>query len=178
MTSRDLGMDPLGSSDWISWIRTFWKSTNFDFWTSSMNLDLLLHTGFLHTEGWVYLNCCSTPETTVWQSAQVKTPDTNSAKKDWKQLSNIFPKLGVHKFRSLLVFSISDPKRNARSLLTSVSDAAFYVLSHGGLGFALHGSFFNLFAISKNSSTAYQNLWNTSGYCSCHGEQNACNPTT
>ena len=73
-------------------------------------------------------------------------------------MSNIFPKLGVQKFRSLLVFSISDPKQNARSLLTSVSDAAFYVLSHGGLSFALHGSFFNHFLIGKNLSAANQNI--------------------
>ena len=44
---------------------------------------------------------------------------------------------------SLFVFSLSDPKQNARSLLTPVSGTVFYALSHGSLGFALHGSFFN-----------------------------------
>ena len=43
----------------------------------------------------------------------------------------------------LFVFSLSDPKQNARSLLTPVSGTVFYALSHGSLGFALHGSFFN-----------------------------------
>ena len=45
--------------------------------------------------------------------------------------------------RALFVFSLSDPKQNARSLLTPVSGTVFYALSHGSLGFALHGSFFN-----------------------------------
>ena len=44
---------------------------------------------------------------------------------------------------SLFVFSLSDPKQNARSLLTPVSGTVFYALSHGSLAFALHGSFFN-----------------------------------
>ena len=43
----------------------------------------------------------------------------------------------------LFVFSIVGPKQNAGSLLTLVSDTVFYALSHGTLGFALHGSFFN-----------------------------------
>ena len=42
---------------------------------------------------------------------------------------------------SLFVFSISDPKQNASSLLTHVFDQAFYVLPHGSLGFAFYGSF-------------------------------------
>ena len=61
---------------------------------------------------------------------------------------------------ALFVFLISDPKQNARSLLTPVSDPAFYALSHGTLGFALHGSFSNRFLIGQNSSTANQNLLN------------------
>ena len=44
---------------------------------------------------------------------------------------------------TLFVFSISDPKQNARSLLTPVSGTVFKALSHSSLGFALHGSFFN-----------------------------------
>ena len=51
MTSRERGIHPRGSSDWISWIRTFWKSTNRDRFTSNMNLDRLLHTGFRHIDG-------------------------------------------------------------------------------------------------------------------------------
>ena len=60
--------------------------------------------------------------------------------------------------RALFVFSLSDPKQNARSLLTPVSGTVFYALSHGTLGFALHGSFFNHFLIGGNSSTANQIL--------------------
>ena len=41
---------------------------------------------------------------------------------------------------ALFVFSINDLKQNARSLLTPVSDTAFYALSHGNLYFVLHGS--------------------------------------
>ena len=43
----------------------------------------------------------------------------------------------------LFVFLKSDPKQNARSLLTPVSGTVFHALSHGSPGFALHGSFFN-----------------------------------
>ena len=56
------------------------------------------------------------------------------------------------------VFSIVGHKQNARSLLTSVSDTVFYALSHGSLGFAVHGSFFNHFLIGQNFSTTNQNL--------------------
>jgi hypothetical protein len=42
-------------------------------------------------------------------------------------------------------FSTVDTKQNAGSLLTLVSDTVFYGLSHGSLGFALHGSSFNHF---------------------------------
>ena len=55
-------------------------------------------------------------------------------------------------------FLESDPKQNARSLLSPVSDPAFHALSHGSLGFVLHGRFFNHFLTSQNSSTANQNL--------------------
>ena len=58
----------------------------------------------------------------------------------------------------LFVFSISDLKQNARSLLTSVSDTVFNALSHGSLGFAVHGSFFNLFLIGQHFLTTNQKL--------------------
>ena len=48
---------------------------------------------------------------------------------------------GQYENCTLFVFSLSDPKQNARSLLTPVSGTVVYALSHGGLGFALHGSF-------------------------------------
>ena len=64
----------------------------------------------------------------------------------------------THTFSSLFVFLKSDPKQNARSLLTPVSDPAFQALSHGSHGFALHGSFFNHFFIGQNCSTANENL--------------------
>ena len=59
---------------------------------------------------------------------------------------------------TLFVFLIVGPKQNAGSLLTPVSDTVFYALSHGTLGFALHGSSFNHFLIGANSSTANQIL--------------------
>ena len=46
-----LGMLPLGSSCCVSWIRTFWKSTKWDWLMSSMNLRLLTQLGFVHTVG-------------------------------------------------------------------------------------------------------------------------------
>ena len=60
---------------------------------------------------------------------------------------------------ALFVFLINDPKQNTRSLLMHVSDTAFYALSHGSIGFAPHGSFFNHFPIGQNSSRANQNIW-------------------
>ena len=60
--------------------------------------------------------------------------------------------------KALFVFLKSDPKQNARSLLTPGFDQAFYALSHGSLSSALHGSFFNHFVIGQNSSTANQNI--------------------
>ena len=63
-------------------------------------------------------------------------------------------------FKALFVFLKSNPKQSARWFLTPLSDPAFLSLSHGSLGFALHGSFYNHFLIGQNSSTANQNLWN------------------
>ena len=70
------------------------------------------------------------------------------------------PKHNGKKFLTLtsLCFSIVSPKQNAGSLLTTVSDTVFDALSHGALGFALHGSSFNHFLIGGNSSTANQIL--------------------
>ena len=65
---------------------------------------------------------------------------------------------------TLFVFSLSDPKQIARSLLTPVSGTIFYALSHGSLGFALHGSFFNHLFIGWKYSTANQSLWNRFGH--------------
>ena len=48
---------------------------------------------------------------------------------------------------TLFVFSLSDRKQNARSLLTPVSGPDFYALSCGTFGFALHDSFFYHFLI-------------------------------
>ena len=58
----------------------------------------------------------------------------------------------------LFVFSMVGPKQNETSLLTPFSDTVFDVLSHGTLGFALHGSSLNRFLIGGNSSTANQIL--------------------
>ena len=57
----------------------------------------------------------------------------------------------LSKTMSLFVFLKSDQKQNARSLLPPVSDPALHSLSHGSLGFALHGSFLNHFLIGQNS---------------------------
>ena len=43
-------------------------------------------------------------------------------------------------FKARHCFLINCPKQNARSLLTPVSDPAFYALSHGSKHFLLHGS--------------------------------------
>ena len=61
---------------------------------------------------------------------------------------------------SLFVFSIGGSKQNVKSFWTPVSESVFYALSHGSLGFALHGSFFNHFLIGWFSSTANKILWN------------------
>ena len=59
---------------------------------------------------------------------------------------------------ALFVFSIDGLKQNAGSLSTPASVTVFYALSHGTLGFALHGSSLNHFLIGGNSSTANQIL--------------------
>ena len=59
---------------------------------------------------------------------------------------------------SLFVFLMVGPKQNAGSHLTPISDTIFDALSHGTLGFDLHGSFLNHFLIGGNSSTANQIL--------------------
>ena len=64
--------------------------------------------------------------------------------------------LQVGNTRALFVFLMVGPKLNAGSLLTPVSDTIFDALSHGTLGFALHGSYLNQFLIGGNSSTANQ----------------------
>ena len=46
----------------------------------------------------------------------------------------------------LCVFLIVCPKQNAGSVLIPVFDTAYYALSHGTLGFALHGSSFKPFS--------------------------------
>lgn len=121
-------MLPLGSSAWVSWILTFWKSTKCDLFTSNMNLARLLQVGFRQIDGWkiklalrewiyihvygrgnqrkwcvaqililiplqnsmnllwltwVYLNCCSTSFTMVWQSRQTNVPLTSSGCTGW-----------------------------------------------------------------------------------------------
>ena len=52
---------------------------------------------------------------------------------------------------ALFVFSIVGPKQNAGSLLTPVYGTVFYALSHGTIGFALHGSSLKHFRIGANS---------------------------
>ena len=59
---------------------------------------------------------------------------------------------------SLFVFSIGGSKQNVKSFWTPVSESVFYALSHGTLGFALHGSFLNHSLIGGDSSTANQIL--------------------
>ena len=55
----------------------------------------------------------------------------------------------------LFVFSMVGPKQNAGS---PFSGTVLNALSHGTLGFALHGSSLNHFLIDGNSSTANQIL--------------------
>ena len=61
---------------------------------------------------------------------------------------------------STVCFLMVGPEQNAGSLLTPFSDTVFDALSHGTLGFALHGSYLNHFLIGGNSSTANQIRWN------------------
>ena len=65
----------------------------------------------------------------------------------------------------LFVFSMVGPKQNAGSLLTPVCDTVFYALSHGTLGFALHGSYLNHFL----DTLTYTINWNLP--CSLHGNK-------
>lgn len=48
-----LGMLPRGNSACVSWIRTFWKSTNLEWSMSSWNLCLFWQTGLRQTFGWM-----------------------------------------------------------------------------------------------------------------------------
>ena len=72
----------------------------------------------------------------------------------------------------LCVFSIVGPKQNAGSFMTQVSDTAFYALSHGTLGVALHGSFYNHFLIGGNFQQPIR-IFEMGAYWNCRGEQNA-----
>ena len=65
-------------------------------------------------------------------------------------------------FRSPITVGFLDgwPQKNAGSLMTPVSDTGFDPLSHGALGFALHGSYLNRFLIGGNSTAANQILSN------------------
>ena len=74
---------------------------------------------------------------------------------------------------ALFVFLNSDPKQNARSLLTPVSDPAFHALSHGSLGFSLNGSFLNHFLLVEIFQQPIR-IFEISGSWSYHGEENAC----
>ena len=66
---------------------------------------------------------------------------------------------------SLFVFLLSDPKQNARSLLTPVSGTVFKALSHSSLGFALHGSFLTIFLLAENLQQPIR-IFEISGYWS------------
>ena len=72
--------------------------------------------------------------------------------------------------QALFVFSISDRKLNARSLLTLVSDPDFYALSCGTFRFVLHGSFFNHFLLVKIIQQPIR-IVEIGGHWSYHGEQ-------
>ena len=82
----------------------------------------------------------------------------DQSKQQQNTLKYFFMGLLNEQHSALFVFSIDDPKQNATSLLTPVSNIVFYALSSGTLGFALHGSSVNLFLIGGNSSTANQIL--------------------
>ena len=64
-------------------------------------------------------------------------------------------------FYTLFVFSISGPKQNGRSSKVTFDiffRYFFYVLLHGSLSFAVHGSYFNHFIFDQNFSTTNHNL--------------------
>ena len=57
--------------------------------------------------------------------------------------------------------------------MTPVSGTVVYALSHGGLGFALHGlAFLTIFLLTENLQQPIR-VFEIGGYWSCHGEQNA-----
>lgn len=72
------GTLPRKTSACVSCTRTFWKSTNFDWFVNNSNLTRLAHWGLKQTLGWVYLNCCSTPRIIVPQSSHLKVPNVSS----------------------------------------------------------------------------------------------------
>ena len=66
LTSRLRGILPRGNSACVSWIRTFWKSTNVDLLTSSWKRALLAQTGLRQMLGWKRVKAQSTAaQTTV-----------------------------------------------------------------------------------------------------------------
>ena len=70
-----------------------------------------------------------------------------------------------------LFFWIGDPKQNVNSFMTPFSDSVFYSLSHGSLGFVLHGS-----SLNRHCKDSYWLLkkinQSKNGWESYHGEQN------
>ena len=67
----------------------------------------------------------------------------------------------LKEFHNLCLYlSMGGSEQNVKSFWTPVSESIIYALSHGSLGLALHGSFFNHFLIGWFSSTANKNLWN------------------
>ena len=66
---------------------------------------------------------------------------------------------------ALFVFSIDGFNQNAGSLLSLVSYAVCYALSHGTLGFALHGRFFNHFLILGGNSSPANQMIQISNWC-------------
>ena len=99
-----------------------------------------------------------------WNNIEKNTPPLNCRHfQNWPLLQETERSMVFHSDKMqlpLFVFLKSDPKQNARSFLTPVTDPTFHALSHGSIGFALHGSFFNHLLIGQNSSTANQNPWN------------------
>ena len=65
-------------------------------------------------------------------------------------------KLSVHNSR----FFVMWPQTKCKLIYATIFWFSFYALSHGSLGFAFHGSFFNHSLIGENSSTANKNLCN------------------